>query len=686
MADQKTQLDVILNVKGVKELRGLTNSLQGLKNTAKNTSLSTRELLQQLNKQSLTATKTINGTRALSNSYKELANAVEFGSQEFKEATAAAARLDAQLKKMQMTSKKGFGSRARGFARGLGAVAAGGIFGGAEGAIGGGIGLIAGGAPGALVGSAVGAQVGMARQQIGGLAEFSAQLALQRKALRLVINDTDKFKKSQEFLLTTSRKLAIPQNVITRQFTSLTASVTGAGKSVADAEKTFLAIASGIRGTGGSLEDMRAAMVATSQVFSKGKVSAEELRQQLGERLPGAFTLFAESMNKTPAELDKALEQGKVTLDDFMGFAEHLFDKYGKNAEILAQAPQAAGDRLQTALTELKDNVGQLLQPIGADFQNEFTNNIIKPINDATFALRKFFNIGEEFKKDKLNELLLKREKIVKSIAASQKLIDDKVFGKFDFPISEGSIKNALNASKSQLEDINIKIKALQEAIESLNTETANTTDSTEDLGNTANKVFLGMKNGAQDYLNTIKDVGKQIQDAFVNAFKGMEDALVQFVLTGKLNFKDLARSILADITRIVIRQKVMAPILGGLNNMFGLDLKLNAKGNAFGANGIIPYAKGGIVNKPTIFPFADGIGLMGEAGAEAILPLKRSRSGNLGVEASGSSNNIVVNVDATGSSVQGNKSDGQALGQLIASVVQTTIVQEQRSGGLLNR
>ena len=76
---------------------------------------------------------------------------------------------------------------------------------------------------------------------------------------------------------------------------------------------------------------MKSAMRATSQVFSKGKVSAEELRQQLGERLPGAFTLFADSMNLTPAELDKALEQGKVTLEDFMGFAE---SSYLKNMEI----------------------------------------------------------------------------------------------------------------------------------------------------------------------------------------------------------------------------------------------------------------------------------------------------------------------------------------------------------------
>ena len=80
---------------------------------------------------------------------------------------------------------------------------------------------------------------------------------------------------------------------------------------------------------------MKAAMRATSQVFSKGKVSAEELRQQLGERLPGAFTLFADSMNLTPAELDKALEQGKVTLDDFMGFANFCLKNMEKMQSFL---------------------------------------------------------------------------------------------------------------------------------------------------------------------------------------------------------------------------------------------------------------------------------------------------------------------------------------------------------------
>ena len=297
-----------------------------------------------------------------------------FSGREFNVVTRDIALLDQKMK--QASSGGGAGGlkgRLKGLAKGAGAIAAGGIFGGAEGAIGGAIGLKVGGPAGAAVGAAIGAQVGMVRQQISALAEYSAALGLQRKALRLVIGDTGQFNKSQKFLLDTSRKLAIPQDVITKQFTSLTASVVGAGQSVSDAEEVFKAIAAGIRGTGGNLEDMKAAMRATSQVFSKGKVSAEELRQQLGERLPGAFTLFAESMDKTPAELDKALEQGKVTLDDFMKFAKTLFDRYGENAEILAKGPEAAGDRLLTAISELKDNIGSLLLPIGASFQKTFS-------------------------------------------------------------------------------------------------------------------------------------------------------------------------------------------------------------------------------------------------------------------------------------------------------------------------
>ena len=69
---------------------------------------------------------------------------------------------------------------------------------------------------------------------------------------------------------------------------------------------------------------------------------------------------------------------------------------------------------------------------------------------------------------------------------------------------------------------------------------------------------------------------------------------------------------------------------IGGLFGIGGF-----AKGGAFAQAGeITAFARGGVVNRPTVFPFARGIGLMGEAGPEAILPLRRGPGGRLGVEA----------------------------------------------------
>ena len=675
VANRETKLKFLLQLEGVDKLRGLQNNLIKLNNNTTLVGKSSRRLTGHLAAQKKTATQTISGTQNLANSYRQLARSVRIGSNEFKIATRNAERLEARLRKLNTTAKKG---SLKGMVQTGGAIAGAGIYGGFEGFAGAAIGGLVTGTPaGAITGGAIGTAVGQTTGALKESTEYSAALGKQRRALRLVIGDMDEYADAQKFLKKVSEDLAIPQDVITRQFTSLTASVLGAGLSVEDAKQSFLAISSSIRGTGGNLEDMKAALRATSQVFSKGKVSAEELRQQLGERLPGAFTLFAESMDKTPAELDKALEQGIVTLDDFVNFSEELLLRYEDNAKLLAQAPETAGDRLATALSELRDNVGQLLRPIGAEFQSRFTA-IVKQINGAAEALREFLKIGEEYQEDKLRDLLEERDKIIKSIEANQKLLDENVYGVFDFPISSGTIKNNLEANKAQLDEILPKIAAIKEEIKNTiipikdaNTEAANTTSILDDI-----------KGGAKSYLESIKNVSQQIQDATVNAFKGMEDALVNFVTTGKMNFADFTRSILADITRIIIRQSIITPLLG----VFGITT--NAKGNVYD-QGLKKFAKGGIVTKPTLFAYGSGgtgnFGLMGEAGSpEAILPLKRGRSGNLGVEASGGATNIVVNVDASGSSVQGDEADGKALGMALSAAIESELIKQKRPGGLL--
>ena len=110
----------------------------------------------------------------------------------------------------------------------------------------------------------------------------------------------------------------------------------------------------------------------------------------------------------------------------------------------------------------------------------------------------------------------------------------------------------------------------------------------------------------------------------------------------------------------------------------------LNANGNVFAQNGIVPFANGGIVDRPMMFPFAKGIGLMGEAGPEAIMPLKRGADGKLGVAGGGGGTTVNVSVDATGSRVEGDQAQGKQLGVAISAAVQAELVKQQRPGGLL--
>ena len=133
-ARKPTELELLIKTTGVEKLRGLTGSLKRLKDTTLITSSSTKKLLSDLKNQSVNAQKSINGTKALANSYRQLAANVDFTSKEFKEATAEAARLEAQLRKMQATANKGMGKgRFGNFAKTGGAIAGAGIFGGFEG-------------------------------------------------------------------------------------------------------------------------------------------------------------------------------------------------------------------------------------------------------------------------------------------------------------------------------------------------------------------------------------------------------------------------------------------------------------------------------------------------------------------------------------------------------------------------
>lgn len=167
------------------------------------------------------------------------------------------------------------------------------------------------------------------------------------------------------------------------------------------------------------------------------------------------------------------------------------------------------------------------------------------------------------------------------------------------------------------------------------------------------------------DKTNTFKDTLENVKDTVVN---GLTNAFMGLIDGTKTLSESLSN---------VLRQAGSLFIQFGLKTLVG-SIFPSAKGNVFAQNGIVPYAKGGYIGKPTM-------ALMGEAGPEAVLPLRRGRGGRLGVETSGvGMGNVTVNVDASGSSVEGDSSQAKQLGKMLGAAVQAELVKQKRPGGLL--
>ena len=195
-------------------------------------------------------------------------------------------------------------------------------------------------------------------------------------------------------------------------------------------------------------------------------------------------------------------------------------------------------------------------------------------------------------------------------------------------------------------------------------------------------------------------------EDIFKNSFDNMADAILQFAQTGKISFGDLINTMIADIARFELRQQSqsiwqalrpaiisMIPGASGISNTAGdtmFDAGFNqmapmAKGGAFDY-GIQAFAKGGaftnqIVDSPTLFKFAKGTGMMGEAGPEAIMPLKRDGQGNLGVSGGGSNVEVVVNNYSTAQATTQETTDSRGNRKIEVTIGDMAAGEISRSG-----
>ncbi|HEI8295625.1 TPA: phage tail tape measure protein [Proteus mirabilis] len=140
---------------------------------------------------------------------------------------------------------------------------------------------------------------------------------------------------------------------------------------------------------------------------------------------------------------------------------------------------------------------------------------------------------------------------------------------------------------------------------------------------------LAGAQTAWGNYKDTALDVNTQIQNATSMALNGFSSQLTNVLFEGEANFKDFTKSILKMLTDILIKMSLVKGI-DAMGFGFGAPVA-NANGGVYNSASLSAYS-GQIVHKPTMFAFAKGAGLMGEAGPEGIFPLRRGADGKLGV------------------------------------------------------
>ncbi len=196
-------------------------------------------------------------------------------------------------------------------------------------------------------------------------------------------------------------------------------------------------------------------------------------------------------------------------------------------------------------------------------------------------------------------------------------------------------------------------------------------------------------RTGINDYIKSIGTLSSGIAGAVTATFTRLEDALVEFTKSGKFNFQQFTQAVLDDLNRIIIRSLIIKPLAEGLLGAIGTNNSSasgTSAGGAYSTPGVAFAASGGVFDSPTPFSYGRGkLGVLGESGPEAIIPLKRGSDGSLGISGAGSSPVVVNITNMSGGEVEQKETAGPN-GEKILDVIIHAKVKEGLASGQYDR
>ena len=580
----------------------------------------------------------------------------------------------------------------------------------------------------------------LARQAVRTSANFdklNVRLGLLTKA-------SGTFARSQEIAANAQKAFGLSATEALEGITDITARLQPLGVGVEDIKSTFFGFNTAAKLAGASTMEASNAFRQLAQALGSGRLQGDEFRS-IAEQIPTLLAPISEELGVTVGELKKFASEGKLTSDVVLRALRKIETDGASSLKALVEAdPTQVFKNLSNATEDLARAFGEKLNPVvmpaikgltnltlaAVEFINSpiaqtaaiFTGIAIavkgfstattllvaaktlliakfklttagaiayakatstasiatKALAISTGALSIALNslplvglatllgvattaiIKHNQEQKKFNELVKEgSEEEVNKILKEQLDIRDKLIKRLDK--ANGRSKQGI---QNRLDEVNADIALLEGRNKVLEKEKEITKE--KEKQDAANKKITEEQKKQEEQTEKLKEkymeIGKSVEDGIVT---NLTDAAM-----GTKTLGEAAISVLNDLKRKLIEVAIQRAV-SGIGERIGGFL-----GKVFGKR-----ARGGPVS-------AGGAYLVGERGPE-ILQMG-SKGGNIipnnAIAGGGVTNVVTVNVDAKGSSVAGNGSGADQLGQLIGGIVQQTLVKEQRAGGLLNR
>lgn len=536
---------------------------------------------------------------------------------------------------------------------------------------------------------------GAAGVTMAGINLGSTEMQLQRNAnaLKFASENAADLARNQLLVRDASKALGLELLSTEREFAKFMAAGKGTEFTGDELREVFLGIAKAGTVLGLSAEEMGGTLNALQQMISKGKVQAEELRGQLGERLPGAFNMAARAMGVTTQQLDKMLERGEVTAHDLLpALAKELEKTFGSSAVEASKSLNAEFNRMRTAFVEFK---AELLDAGLADA----ITGLVKGLSEVLGVMKELVQSAREFHQwlaDLEPKWMKWTRENVSPVGMARRVwqfgskIRRSISGD---PAAESRQDAILNPSTGPSEKP-IEMAPYKVTPSPLENFRAG-------LGSYGYEFDKETKSWTYTFENSMQRMVKAGEDAIGvldSGFQGFFDTLIDNPKKAGEAFKEMTASILRDIAKIIMRQMVVLPLLNAITGAFGIK---PAVGVPSTATTTVPVGHSGFrvgsastqfrSVSPSLFigapRFHNGLApdefpAILQAGEEVIPRHRAGRTSNGPVVV-----NLTVNVDGSNAGTpEQNKEFGAEVARQMQGMVQAEIARALQPRGIIGR